>query len=211
MKLTTRFKRLTLWNKISVVGSLCSIVALLLWAFTNDKGGTVNSSSDAESSAAASANPSQTTEVNISIEQGEHAESESRDPKDADQPTITSAGVPDEQQPFDVTLTDGAVVRVAPHLTYSLEDKVEFLLSVGGHHKVGHTLDPLTEKVSIRILEQVSYSELRKNRAELEESARREISEATAKNGYAITTFTFGPLPEVTENKNANKSEQDNH
>ncbi|MGC1481452.1 MAG: hypothetical protein WA771_13195 [Chthoniobacterales bacterium] len=210
MKLTARFNRLTLWNKIGVVGSLCSIVALLLWAFTNDKGGTANSSSDSEASAAASANPSQTTEVNIAIEQGEHAQSESRDYKKGDQPTITSAGVPDEPQPFDVTLADGAVVRVAPHLTYSLEDKVEFLVSVGGHHKVGHSLDLLTQKVSIRMLEQVSYVELRKNRAELEESARREISEATALNDYVITTFTFGPLPKVTENKNANKTEQDN-
>ena len=31
MKLTTRFKRLTMWNKLGAIGAICSILAFLGW------------------------------------------------------------------------------------------------------------------------------------------------------------------------------------
>ena len=120
--------------------------------------------------------------------------------------SIASSGTPPLPEAFVVTLADQTKVMVVPHLSYHLTDKILFLGSVGGHKKVGHLLDPLTKKVSIQVLETVSYSDIRAKRSELEAEARKRISEVTKSHGYIVEVFTFGTLDKVKRELESGKA-----
>ncbi len=111
--------------------------------------------------------------------------------------SIASSGTPPLPEAFVVTLADQTKVMVAPHLTYRLTDEILFLSKAGGHNRVGHSLDPLTKKISIQILEVASYSDIRTRRSELEFEVQKRVSEVTKAQGYVVTEFTFGTLEKV--------------